>query len=191
MSKEFNKAVRSQFDAALVARAPQFVAAKPVREFAWPGERSYAWHASQNHWCWVSLIPSTKGYNEFFIELGWSSLGRNPQLCSRPCIAGTEKASKVFHLPEFMCNLASVAATPAYWSAPAQIPVGVSEAERMYAESLAAVAKLAKEEAVVAALPLVAEAVEAFVRLGVPFLQEYVAQQSAQADHPVSGGAAA
>jgi hypothetical protein len=64
---------------------------------------------------WVFLIPSVKGYNRFTVELGWSTLGRYPELSARPAPAwpGTDRAE--FDLPEYVCRLVSLYARADPW----------------------------------------------------------------------------
>jgi len=153
--------------------APHFAPGKVVPQFAWPGERAFSWAPSATKRCWVSVIPSSKGYNEFSIEIGWSSFGRYPELQSRPSIAATEQASDVFHLPEFMCNLASVGKAPAFWRVAPTL--NSPAADPLLAEAQAVLARYSKQEAVVTATPLVTSAMQALLQYGLPFLVEYAA----------------
>jgi hypothetical protein len=180
LSKEFNAAVREQFNAALTERAPQFEPAKADARFSWPGERAYVWRANEALWCWVSLIPSAKGYNEFSLELGWSDQARFPALQSRPSIAANATAPRDLDASEFMCNLSSISDGPAFWQAHPNIEDGASESERFSAQSAATLAVLSKEEAASIVRPLVRAAVDDLVKFGLPYLSSIVSERGSR-----------
>lgn len=175
MSKTFNTAVRNQFAAGMVRSLPQYLSAKVPTEHAWPGERAFVWTPHEGIKCWICLITSHKGYNEFFVEVGWSALGRYPELNSRPTFAGMEPAERVLEHAELMCGLSSLGASPGAW---VYRPKEISEApqaEQFMLEVKAALAALNTQEAEAAAKPLVEDAIAAIVRFAVPFLERNAA----------------
>ena len=113
---------------------------------------------------------SSKGYNDFSVELGWSRFGRYPNLGSRPCIAANAHVETIEDA-EFMCNLSSVACGPAAWHAPSKLEPGMSETERLTAQSAAQLAALSPEEAESIVQPLVAEALSVLELHGLAFLE--------------------
>lgn len=168
MGKTFNEAVRKQFAARIAMVAPQFRPSKAPTAYAWPGERAYVWNARPGVKCWISLVTSPKGYNEFFLEVGWSTLGRYPELAFRPTLAGMEDA---LSYPEFMCRLSSLGDTPGAWKYEPPGFEQASEAERFMVEVQAALATMTPSEADEAARPLVEDATNALVHIGIPFLE--------------------
>jgi hypothetical protein len=170
MGKFFNAAVRKQFAAAIAVAAPQFAPAKASSRHAWPGECAFSWTPQAGIKCWLSLVTNHKGNNEFFLECGWSIQDRYPELTSRPSLAGMEAADNVERFPEFMCRLSSLGSTPGAWRYRPKEIDDLPEAERLLPEVHALMAPLSPEQAEEIARPLVADAVEAFKKLGVPFL---------------------
>lgn len=75
MSREFNRYIQAQFAARLPALSLR--PDKPVGPLAWAGERCFR-SAGDGTVCWICIIPSQKGYNEFNIELAWSHRGTYP-----------------------------------------------------------------------------------------------------------------
>jgi hypothetical protein len=184
MSKTFNAAVRSQFAANMAAVAPQFRPAKVPSAHAWPGEKAFAWTPREGIRCWVCLIASHKGYNEFFVEVGWSARGRYPELDSRPTFAGMQTATRVLDHIELMCRLSSLGDTPGAWKYRPDAIADAPYAEQFMLEAQASLAQLGTEEAELAAKPLVEEAIAALVHFGLPFLERNAAQLVVQPDLP-------
>jgi hypothetical protein len=179
MGKTFNESVRKQFASAIATVAPQFKPMRAPAEYAWAGERAFVWDAKRGIRCWVSLVTSPKGYNEFFVEIGWSTLGRYPELLSRPTLAGMESATDVLKYSEMMCRLSSVGDTPGSWR---YLPAGFDQAaleDQLRLEVEAALVQLEAAEAQVVVKPLVDQSINSLLRFGIPFLERSVQQLQA------------
>jgi len=84
MRKELASAVRAEFAVAIKRRLPQFNPIKVASRFAWPGSRVFRWtHDASLHF-FVELLFDPKGADAFAVEVGWSRLGRYPEVRARP-----------------------------------------------------------------------------------------------------------
>ena len=94
MGKHFNKAAREQF-ALRMKELADFEAESVTSSggAVYPGERCFK-RMRGDFAEWVCLITSPKGYNDFFVECGYSRKGRFPHLSMRPSIYDLE--SEVF-----------------------------------------------------------------------------------------------
>jgi hypothetical protein len=120
--KEYGKALREQFAARMKQQLPQF---QPVTvkhpsstKYAWwTGERVFRWIAKDSVHCFIILVPTPKGADEFTVEVGWSTLGRYPELTQRPGDVPTLEREE-FGKPEFTCRLSwLIPGLADWWSA--------------------------------------------------------------------------
>ena len=84
MRKELSKAVRTEFTAAMARRLPQFVPVTIKSRYAWPGSRIFRWVSDPSLHFFVELFFDPKGDDSFGVEVGWSRLGRYPEVPMRP-----------------------------------------------------------------------------------------------------------
>lgn len=170
MSREFNAAVRRRFAEAMPDAAPAFSAAlKGPKPWACPGEAAYSWAVDTGRRAWIIVVPSLKGYNEFTVELGWSRLGRYPELGMRPSHQRPSGERSEWALEEYLCRLDALApSVPEWW----RVAPGGDPAD-LLAEARAMTATLTRAEAEDAAAPLVAGALAALRAHGVPYLSAW------------------
>lgn len=167
MSREFNSAVKRRLADAMPDVAPAFSPAlKGPKPWACPGEAAYRWAVDARRLAWIIMVPSLKGYNEFTVELGWSRLGRYPELGMRPSHQRPSAARSEWTLEEYLCRLDALAPGAPEWWRPAH---GGDPAD-LLAEARALTVPLTRAEAEDAAAPLVAEALAALRAHGVPYL---------------------
>ncbi len=114
MRKELASAVRAEFAVAIKRRLPQFSPIKVASRFAWPGSRVFRWtHDASLHF-FVELLFDPKGADAFAVEVGWSRLGRYPEVRARPGFpSGGGEATR----PEHWSRLSSLyAPIGGFWS---------------------------------------------------------------------------
>jgi hypothetical protein len=91
--KEYGVALREVFSETLTAVCPYFaLVKKPTMLAGVPGERAYRWIVTDSQHLWVVLVPDQQR-EAFTIELGWSRLGRFPQLTMRPSLVAPADAA--------------------------------------------------------------------------------------------------
>jgi hypothetical protein len=167
MSKDFSAAVRRSFVAEMKRRAPHFHPEKVPTAFAWPGsgERAFLWQPSSTCYL-ISVVPNPKGYDSFFVEVGWSRLGRFPAIESRPSIPGHIKVTNEASTPEFICNLSSISSAPGFWEVARSNPN-----QATMTEYLASLVPMSKTQAESAAAQLVASAMMPITSEAIPFFE--------------------
>jgi hypothetical protein len=65
-------------------RLPQFRPTVVHSKYFWLGDRAFLWQAGDRLSCWIVLSPSLHHQDEFNVYLGWSRLGRFPELLIVP-----------------------------------------------------------------------------------------------------------
>jgi hypothetical protein len=182
MSKTFNQAVRAAFEREMGSRLPRFEPWREKSTYLWSGERVWRWvpSATAPHY-FVLLVTSAKGYNEFTIELGWSTLRRFPQLSVRPSPARPEPEHPEFGREEFLCRLSQVGSAQDRWWGPDVISMSHSSAEEtmdLLARAEQLTRAMAHDEARENARSLVADSVSLLIRDGIPYLHAHLSSQS-------------
>ena len=107
MRSEYGRLLRRHFAAAMSLRLPQFEATKSD---GFPGERAFVQKPQSDLWKWIIVVPNQKDDN-FTLELGWSSLGRDPRQGRAPLLS----PSKAQHEPEYMCRIGQVLGKDMWW----------------------------------------------------------------------------
>lgn len=114
MRKEYTKALRKAFDAQMAAVIPDFAVTKPQSKFAFPGERYYCRSIGDKLRLWIALVPNPKA-EEFTVEVGWSRLGRFPELPARPPAFVPTVERVEFSRDEYFTRLACLWSKDDYW----------------------------------------------------------------------------
>ena len=86
MRKEYRKAVRELFTRGMASRLPQFEPTKVKAPILFSGESVFRWEASTTLHCFVLLVPDSRGYQSFTVELAWSHEARFPDVSSKPTL---------------------------------------------------------------------------------------------------------
>jgi len=105
MRKEFGKSLRSLFGRAMKEKFPLFKEEKVASLNFWPGQRAYRKVVSPSLHLWIVLSPSPKDYDEFTILVGWSRLGRYPELSMIPSFRLPEEGHGEFEEVEYFARL--------------------------------------------------------------------------------------
>ncbi len=168
MRKEFGKVLRESFAAKMKAALPDYVAAKVKSPYLWPGERPFCKRVSDSLWLWIVLSPSQKDYDEFTVLVGWSTLGRYPELSLIPSLVSPTDERAAFAQPEYLTRLAQLWTTQDTWWVVRPFEQSVTT------EQLQAwIAPITPEEAEKRVLPQVVEAMRRVTEFAVPYLDRY------------------
>jgi hypothetical protein len=105
MRSEIGKLLRQEFGSRMRAETPEFAEQKPKAPCYWPGERVFVRNVGASMPQLLILSPHGKGHDSFTVEIGWSRLGRLPELSTRPSIPRDEPP---FGLAEYLTRLGSL-----------------------------------------------------------------------------------
>jgi hypothetical protein len=168
MRKELRAAVRKEFAAAMARRLPQFVPLTVKSRFAWPGSRIYEWAYNPSIHFFVELFFDPKGYDCFGVDLGWSTLGRFPEIAARTGYReDTGKAQEWLRLPLLYSNFGGMWSLEAADEEPGAIGQGGGSV--LLAAGLPAIPI---EQALTRVGPRVGDAVEKLVVYALPYCEE-------------------
>ena len=171
MRKEYGRVLRRLFDERMRAELPQFEPVRLTSDYVWPGERLFRWDAGEGLYCWVILNPSAKGQQSFTVEVGWSCLGRFPELGSRPSVMAPPSLDEVAEMPEGTLRVASIRdGGDAWW----ELPDPALEKPGDLQALLESMGPIRGEAAAAEVEPLVIDAIEQVRRHGVPYLEALV-----------------
>jgi len=162
MSRAFYETVIALFSEGM-HRFPSLRAAEAPHDWAYPGgERTYRWDGAGGS-AWLALILSSKGRPEFNVEVGWSCLGRYPELFLRPNHFTLAEVCFDTHSEGFV-RLRPRGNPKALWWKVSNRPHGLFEVRRDMDEA----------ECCRLAQPLVADALEQVETVGIPFLENFL-----------------
>jgi hypothetical protein len=170
MRKEYSRVLRDSFAKLIKANVPKFKPAKVKSQYLWPGERDFLWDTKELVHVYVILSPSLKGHDEFTIDIGWSRLGRFPEIGARGSRSPTAER-KEFQEMEFACRLSAL------WS-------DVDEFWKFYDDRalmsdpmqhiLSQAQDITQEQAEATVKPHVEDAIDKLVNYGLPYLDAFV-----------------
>jgi hypothetical protein len=169
MRKEYGKALRARFSLEMKSALPQFEEVKVKSVYFWPGDRAFCWEASESLYCWIVLSPSNKDYEEFTVLIGWSKLGRFPELGMVPCAELPSAGREEFGNDEYLTRLPFLWGKEDRWWVVEELRMPLSVAEL---EASTQPISAAKANEMVA--PAIEDAIEKLQERGVPYLEELV-----------------
>ena len=174
MRKELGKALRETFSKSLRERLPRFREAAIKSMYLGPGERVFEWRHSDAIRLFVILVPHQKGAEAFTVELGWSTLGRFPELGVRPSMHRPRHGADLQE-PEYVCRLGELARGGDYWWAirDSTLPPPIS-VEDTLASLKRGLEPMAPEQARELVLPVVTDALESLQGHGMPYLEDWL-----------------
>lgn len=171
MRKEYGKALRKLFSSEMKRRLPQFVPVKVSSIYILPGERAFCWTPAEPVHLWILLCPDQKDREAFTVELGWSKLGRFPELSMRPSFEAPSSGRDEFTLDEYVCRLGMlVSGLDYWWELESLDKLDSQDAYMAYLQ--AKVSPVSPEEATRIVQPHVEDAVEKLCLYAVPYLKE-------------------
>ncbi|MGV8124635.1 MAG: hypothetical protein AB2L14_33220 [Candidatus Xenobiia bacterium LiM19] len=166
MRKELGKALRSLFSRAMKEKFHQFRETKVESVYFWPGERAFCLAGRKDLRCWIVLSPSLKDYDMFTVLVGWSRLGRYPELSMIPSIRLPDEAHGEFEEPEYLTRLPSLwTREDAWWVI--REPLLEITIETLEKQS----APISPEEAQLLTAPHVCDALQKLGKYAVPYFE--------------------
>jgi hypothetical protein len=167
MRKEYGKALRTLFSAKMKQEFSQFDEVKVKSIYFWAGDRAYRWSVTDQLHCWMVLSPSKKDYDEFNLLIGWSKLGRYPELSMVPCADAPSIERVEFEKDEYLTRLPSLWTNKDEWWVVNKFhaPASVSELQ-------ASIKPIPANEAMAAVQPFVEDAVAKIREFAIPYLEE-------------------
>ena len=168
MRKEYGKALRSLFTARMKAELPRFEETRVSSMYFWPGHRAFRWKASEQIHCWIVLSPSPKDLDEFTLLIGWSTLGRYPELSMVPCAELPSDSRDEFRFDEYLTRLPFLwSDRDTWWKVPTPGRPGSMAALQARPEPVPA------DKAREAVAHLVDDAIERLKAHAIPYLEEF------------------
>ncbi len=174
MRKEYGKILRQYFTRQMRENLPEFGEEKVRAECFWPGQRAFGRTAGGMLKCWIVLSPSLKDDDQFTVMVGWSTLGRYPELTVVPSLLPPSSDRAEFALPEYLVRLPHLVTGQDLWWVIEEFVPALS-VEQM----LAKMAPLPAAEAEKRVVPRVDEAIAAVREHGLPYLDEFVRSRQA------------
>ncbi|MBF0246396.1 MAG: hypothetical protein HQL31_14220 [Planctomycetes bacterium] len=169
MRKEYGKVLRQYFTKKMKERLPEFKAEKIKSVFIWPGQRAFCQVISDSLKYWIVLSPSPKDYDEFTVLIGWSTLGRYPELTVIPSFLLPSPDRAEFSQAEYLARLPQLwTEKDVWWIVKAFEPA--LTVEQMTA-NMAPISVAVAEERVI---PCVEDAIKKILDFGIPYLSEFV-----------------
>lgn len=169
MRKEYGKVLRHYFSKRMNEKLPEFKEEKTESMYLWPGQRAFSRSISDSLKCWIVLSPSPKDYDEFTVLIGWSTLGRYPELSVIPSPIQPSTDRGEFRQAEYLTRL------PQLWTQRDEWWVIQAFEPALTVEQMTA--KLAPIPAPVAeakVIPRVDDAIDKVTEYGLPYLSEFV-----------------
>ncbi len=171
MRKEYGKALRELFTVEMNARLPQFLPIKVSSIYLFPGERAFRWIPAEPIHLWILLCPHQKGREAFTVEIGWSRLGRFPELSMRPSLEVPSARRVEFAMDEYVCRLGMLVSGGDYWwqLEDSELPDS-QETYRAYLQSKTI--PVTPQDAIQVVRPQVQDAVDKLRLYAIPYLEE-------------------
>lgn len=167
MRKEYSQALRKLFSKRMKEEFPQFLETKVPSTYFRPGDRAYRWSVTGRLQCWIVLSPSNKDYDEFNILIGWSKLGRYPELSMVPCAELPSPERREFEHDEYLTRLPYLWTDRDVWWA-----VKKYQPAQSVADLKASLEPVSATEAHDQVQPRVEEAIRKLSEYGVSYLKE-------------------
>ena len=178
MRKEYGKALRSLFQEALKSAAPEFLPVKVKSKYFVPGDRAFERKLDNGSSLWINLSPNKSGYESFNVEIGWSALGRWPELNMVPFLLrpGSSEEEE-FNLEEYMTRLPFLWSDEDLWFEIEPFRFSGTEEEMMVSlqRQTESITSVEAESKVGEVLP---DCIEKLVTYGMPYLEKYVAKKA-------------
>lgn len=176
MRKEFGKSLRALFCRAMKEKFPLFNEVKVTSLSFQPGQWAFLRIVSQSLHLWIVLAPSPKDYDEFTVLVGWSRLGRYPELSMIPSFRLPEEGQCEFEEVEYFARLPFLRGREDRWWV---------IREPMLALTTEALMKqmepIPPEEAQRLTAPLVEDAVRKLQECAVPYFEALIARGDGEA----------
>lgn len=182
MRKEYGKVLRPYFSKKMIEAAPDFKETKVNSAYLWPGERAFCRSEGDSIKCWIVLSPNPKGYDDFTVMIGWSTVGRYPELNVTPSMITPSSDRKEFEQEEYLIRLPQLWTNDDRWWV-----VKGFEPSFSLEELEQSMSPISTDDAKSSVIPLVNDAIQKIIDVGIPYLTEFVnAKLAKMADLPSS-----
>ncbi|HPB29617.1 MAG TPA: hypothetical protein PLU41_05455 [Acidobacteriota bacterium] len=169
MRKEYGRVLRQYFSKQMKERLPEFREEKVQSVYLWPGQRAFGRSVSGSLKCWIVLSPSPKDYDEFTVLVGWSTLGRYPELTVIPSPILPSPDRGEFRQAEYLTRLPQLwTHKDEWWVIQAFEPAFTVE------QMTARLAPIPAPAAEAKVIPRVDDAIDKVIKIGIPYLSEFV-----------------
>ncbi|HHJ39127.1 MAG: hypothetical protein AXA67_11350 [Methylothermaceae bacteria B42] len=174
MRKEFAKVLRDKFVKAMKERFTEFEAISlKGNPYVWPGERVFLWKPTDSLHCYVILSVSPQ-YDEFYVHVGWSKLGRFPHL-GRGVFRPTRERQE-FNEEEYLVKLSMLCGENDGWSVSDMTALGDSETLPDFEKLVESqVRNIPATTARAIVYPVVEKALDCLEKKGIPYLNDFLA----------------
>ncbi len=166
MRKEYGRALRKLFAERMKQALPDYPPQKVSTIHFIPGDRAFCRGGPGDLRRWIVLSPSPKGLDQFTVMLGWSRLGRYPELSMVPCAERPSPDRAEFNSDEYLTRLPWLWTDVDRWWV-----VREFEAPTTPEALLASMAPVPADEALAAVAPQVDDAMERLLEYGAPYLE--------------------
>ena len=175
MRTELANAVRTEFTHAMARNLPQFLPVAIKSRYAWPGSRIFRWAAAPSLHFFVELFFDAKGDDAFGVEVGWSALGRYPELPVRPGFGAA------FDKPEHWVRLSALySPVGGMWSLETAegTPGARGESIGRSPQVVAGLPSIPFDQALARVGPCVGDAVDKLILHALPYFHEVLKMKS-------------
>lgn len=168
MRKEYGTVLRRYFSKKMRETLPEFKEEKVQSAYLWPGQRAFGRLVAGSLQCWIVLSPSPKDYDEFTVLIGWSTLGRYPELSVIPSPQSPSPDRAEFSQPEYLTRL------PQLWTQRDEWWVIQEFEPALTVEQMTArMAPIPAPAAEAKVIPRVDDAIGKLIAFGLPYLSEF------------------
>lgn len=161
MRKEYGKVLRQLVEHKMKESTFGWQLHREKSIYAAPGERAFRKDVDRNLTLWCILVPNQK-LESFTLEVGWSKLGRYPQLSVRPSPESHDRAGD---REEYVVRLGELFQGEDYWWEIERFRIPTDVNDLMQSLQL-----IPPEQAELRVLPKVEEALAALELHGEPYL---------------------
>jgi hypothetical protein len=171
MRREFKRALKEQFGERLAKCDGCFTKMRSRSLYVLPRDIVYTKMTHQENVRLFVIVVVHEERGAFSLEIGWSALGRFPELSSRP--AGRPTPNRIeFSRPEFVCRLADLFGLPGFeWVIAPSFDPHTDDFLRFVKESCE---PIPSEEAAARVKSQVEDAIAKLVGFGLPYLDQYL-----------------
>ena len=162
--------LKKRFTEGLLKRDPDFAAIKPDSRYVSPADVVFSKLGRPDGVVLFVILVIDDNREAFAVEVGWSTIGRFPELPCRPS-GGPAQDSSEFTLSEFVCRLGDLSPdSPREWLI--QPDVSVETDFLRFVKS--ATEPVPAEQAATLVTPQVDNAIEQLDEVGFAYLNEYL-----------------
>jgi hypothetical protein len=171
MRKEFERVLTKQFSEMLIKCDHGFSEMQSRSPYVFPRDIVYTKMTERENVRLFVIVVVHEERDAFSLEIGWSALGRFPELSSRP--AGRPTPNRIeFSRPEFVCRLADLFGLPGFeWVVVPSFGPHTDGFLRFVKKSCE---PIPSEEAAARVKPQVEDAIAKLVGFGLPYLDQYL-----------------